>query len=71
MVPDVTSFIRTLSVQVTEIGEKGDPRANSLEMHNAIKGVVSDIVGRYTFKTMLKIDLTDDANALLLISSLR
>ena len=52
------------AIQVTEIIDKDDPRASSIEMKNAIKEEVGDLLRRGTFKVILKEELPDGANAL-------
>ena len=56
--------ITTSSIQVTEIIDKDDPRASSVEMRRAVMSQMRDLLKRGTFKIMLDEELRDWANAL-------
>ena len=59
-----TSNDTASAIKVTEIIDKDDPRASSIEMKSVIKEEVRDLLQRGTFKVMLKEELPDGANAL-------
>ena len=59
-----SSAERDLSINITEIIIKDDPRANSPQMRQAVLDEVKDLLKRSTFKVILQEELPDGANAL-------
>lgn len=58
------SISSTVQLNITEVIEKDDPRANSLQMREAVRDEVSELVDLSIFKVMLKEEQPNGANAL-------
>ena len=53
-----------MSIRMTAVIDKNDPRASSTEMRNSINERVHEIISRKTSKFILKEKLSEGANAL-------
>ena len=51
-------------MHISEVIHKNDPRAYPPEMNSAINSEVQELLRRGTFKLILRIELSDGANAL-------